>query len=55
MEVAPRAQFRVYSIRAEPLAELDDWLEDYRALWRSRLDALHTEIARGQRERRSAP
>ena len=55
VEVAPRAQFRVYSIRAEPLAELDDWLEDYRALWRSRLDALHTEIARGQRERRSTP
>ncbi len=55
VEVEARAQFRVYSIRAEPLAELDAWLEDYRALWRSRLDALHTEIARGQRDRRSTP
>lgn len=55
VEVEARAQFRVYSIRAEPLAELDAWLEDYRALWRSRLDALHTEIARGKRDRRSTP
>ena len=55
VEVEVRAQFRVYSIRAEALEELDDWLEDYRALWRSRLDALHTEIARGTRERRSTP
>lgn len=47
------AQRRVYSIRAEPLAELDEWLERYRALWRQRLDALHTEISRGKRERGS--
>lgn len=53
VEVEARAQFRVYSLRAEPLAELDDWLDDYRALWRNRLDALHTEIARGARARRS--
>src|SRR5438874_5389498 len=52
VEVEVRARFRVYSIRAEALAEVDDWLEDYRALWRSRLDALHTEIARGTRGRR---
>ena len=25
---------------------MDEWLENYRALWRNRLDALHTEIAR---------
>src|SRR5689334_8969614 len=53
VEVRQEAQFRFYSLRPEPLAEVDDWLEQYRALWRNRLDALHTEIARGKRERRS--
>jgi DNA-binding transcriptional ArsR family regulator len=53
VEVRQEAQFRLYSLRPEPLAEVDDWLEQYRALWRNRLDALHTEIARGKRERRS--
>ncbi|MER7243756.1 metalloregulator ArsR/SmtB family transcription factor [Kribbella sp. NPDC000426] len=43
------AQRRVYSLRSEPLAELDEWLGRYRALWEQRLDALHTEIARGER------
>ena len=40
--------------RAEPLAEVDQWLARYRALWEPRLAALHTEVARGKRERRSA-
>jgi DNA-binding transcriptional ArsR family regulator len=47
------AQRRIYSLRPQPLAELDEWLGRYRALWEHRLDALHTEIARGKRERRS--
>lgn len=54
VEVRQEAQRRVYSLRAEPLAEVDEWLGRYRALWEQRLDALHTEIARGKRERRSA-
>jgi DNA-binding transcriptional ArsR family regulator len=54
VEVRAEAQRRVYSLRAEPLAEIDEWLGPYRALWEQRLDALHTEIARGKRERRSA-
>ena len=29
------------------------WLGRYRALWEQRLDGLHTEVARGKRERRS--
>jgi len=37
----------------EPFAEVDQWLDRYRALWEQRLDALHTEVARGKRERRS--
>jgi DNA-binding transcriptional ArsR family regulator len=52
VEAEQRAQWRVYALRPDPLAELDRWLRDYRTLWTSRLDALHTEIARGKRERR---
>jgi DNA-binding transcriptional ArsR family regulator len=55
VEVRPEAQRRVYSLRPEPLAELDEWLGRYRALWQQRFDALHTEVARGKRERRSTP
>lgn len=51
VDVAPEAQRRIYTLRPEALVELDDWLEGYRALWRNRLDALHTEIARGKRTR----
>ncbi|HEY7429855.1 MAG TPA: metalloregulator ArsR/SmtB family transcription factor [Streptosporangiaceae bacterium] len=53
VEVRKQAQRRVYSLRPQPLAEVDDWLGRYRALWQRRLDALHTEVARGKRERRS--
>src|ERR1700683_3968307 len=53
VEVRQQAQRRVYSLRLEPLAEVDEWLGQYRALWEQRLDALHTEIARGKHERRS--
>jgi DNA-binding transcriptional ArsR family regulator len=54
VKVRREAQRRVYSLRLEPLAEIDEWLGRYRALWEQRLDALHTEVARGKRERRSA-
>ena len=53
VEFRQEAQRRVYSLRLEPLAEIDEWLGQYRALWERRLNALHTEIARGKRERRS--
>jgi DNA-binding transcriptional ArsR family regulator len=49
VDVRQEAQRRIYSLRPEPLAEVDAWLEGYRALWQHRLDALHTEIARGKR------
>ena len=50
VDVRREAQRRIYSLRPEPLADVDEWLENYRALWRNRLDALHTEIARGKRK-----
>lgn len=53
VEFRQEAQRRVYSIRLEPLADVDQWLGRYRALWEHQLDALHTEVARGKRERRS--
>lgn len=54
VDVRQDAQRRIYSLRPQPLAEVDDWLEDYRVLWRQRLDALHTEIARGKKTQRSS-
>ncbi|MGA9344743.1 MAG: metalloregulator ArsR/SmtB family transcription factor [Nocardioidaceae bacterium] len=53
VDVRHEAQFRVYSLRPEPLAEIDDWLGHYRSLWEQRMDALHTEVARRKRERGS--
>jgi DNA-binding transcriptional ArsR family regulator len=52
VDVRQEAQRRIYSLRPEGLAEVDEWLEDYRVLWQNRLDALHTEIARGKKARR---
>jgi DNA-binding transcriptional ArsR family regulator len=51
VDVRSEAQRRIYSLRPEPLSEVDAWLDDYRLLWQSRLDALHTEIARGRKIR----
>jgi DNA-binding transcriptional ArsR family regulator len=53
VEVHQEAQRRIYSLRPAPLAEVDEWLDRYRRLWEQRLDALHTEVARGKREQRS--
>lgn len=53
VEAHQDAQRRVYSLRPGPLVEVDEWLSRYRAVWERRVDALHTEIARGKRERRS--
>lgn len=51
VEVRQEAQRRIYSLRTEPLVEVDHWLDGYRALWQNRLDALHTEIRRGRTKR----
>jgi DNA-binding transcriptional ArsR family regulator len=40
------AQRRLYRVRAEPLAELDEWLEPYRRLWEQRLDRLEQHLDR---------
>ncbi|MGH9007400.1 MAG: ArsR/SmtB family transcription factor [Acidimicrobiales bacterium] len=45
VDVRADAQRRLYRVRAEPLAELDRWLEPYRALWTKRLDDLERHLA----------
>ncbi len=52
VDVRQDAQRRIYSLRPEAFVEVDEWLAPYRALWHNRIDALHTEIARGKRTRR---
>jgi len=52
VDVRQDAQRRIYSLRPQALVEVDEWLEGYRALWQNRIDALHTEIARGRKARR---
>lgn len=48
VDVRPDAQRRVYRLRPEPLAEIDDWLAPYRKLWSRSLDRLehHLETTR---------
>jgi DNA-binding transcriptional ArsR family regulator len=40
VNVRPDGQRRLYSVRVEPLLELDRWLEPYREMWRHSLDRL---------------
>jgi len=46
VEVRRDAQRRMYRLRAEPLRELDAWLEPYRAEWAGRLDSLERHLRR---------
>lgn len=45
VEARVDAQRRIYSLRAEPLAEVDAWLAPYRKFWRGRLASLKRHIA----------
>lgn len=42
--VRPEGRQRWYGLRAQPLAEVDAWLEPYREYWGSRLDALERHL-----------
>ena len=46
VEVRRDAQRRWYRLRAEPLRDLDEWLEPYRAEWAGRLDSLEEHLRR---------
>ena len=51
--VRPEGTRRLYSVDPEGMREVDAWVEQFRAFWEQRLDALGTEIARGRKARRS--
>ena len=40
VDVQPRAQERLYELRAQPLRRLHNWLERYRQIWDARFDEL---------------
>lgn len=44
VDVKVDAQRRIYSVRGEPLRAVDEWLEPYRRMWSSRLDALERHL-----------
>lgn len=46
VDVRQDAQRRLYRLRPEPLKELDEWLEPYRAEWSNRLDSLERHLDR---------
>ena len=52
VEVRIDAQRRVYRVRPEPLRTVDEWLEPYRELWASRLDALEQHLETTQQDER---
>ena len=44
VEVRHDAQRRYYRVRAEALAEIDEWLTPYRRMWAGTLDALERHL-----------
>jgi len=44
VDVRPEGRRRWYALRAEPLAEVDRWLQPYRTCWSARLDALERHL-----------
>jgi DNA-binding transcriptional ArsR family regulator len=46
VEVRSDAQRHIYRVRTEPLRAIDEWLEPYRRMWESRLDALERQLDR---------
>ncbi|MEA2660664.1 MAG: hypothetical protein QOH08_236 [Chloroflexota bacterium] len=49
VEVRPVAQQRIYGLRAQPLKELDAWLEQFRRSWDDRFDRFDA-VLRAQKE-----
>jgi len=42
---------RIYTVNAEPMRDVDLWLDRFRSFWEPKLEALATEVARGKRQR----
>ncbi len=45
VDVRVRAQWRIYTLRAERLSEVDAWLSRYREFWARHLDAVEDHLA----------
>jgi DNA-binding transcriptional ArsR family regulator len=45
VEARVDAQRRIYTLRPEPLEDVDAWLEPYRKFWRGKLAALQAHLA----------
>lgn len=43
---------RLYAVHPDAFRDVDAWLDRFRRFWTPPLDALATEVARGQRQRR---
>jgi DNA-binding transcriptional ArsR family regulator len=51
VQVHPIAQQRIYGLRAQPLKELDAWLDRYRRLWGERFEQLDEVLRDLQKEK----
>jgi len=52
VDVRPDGAKRLYSLRAAPFRELDEWITKYRELWEARLDKLGEALERRQKARK---
>lgn len=52
VEVRAEGQRRIYRLRPEAFDQVSEWLLYRKRVWEQRMDALHTEVARGARQRR---
>lgn len=53
VSVRPDGQRRLYSLRAEPFQEIDQWVMQFRAQWEARLDRLDAALARRKKQKRT--
>lgn len=51
--VRPDGQRRLYSLKADPFREIDEWLAKYRQLWEARLDRFGAALEARQEHRNS--
>lgn len=58
VDVQPRAQQRLYELRAQPLRRIHEWLERYRRIWDERfaeMDELLAELQRKEKSNERSP
>lgn len=51
VSVRPDGQRRLYSLKADPFREIDEWLAKYRQLWEERLDRFGAALEARQEQR----